>query len=259
MPALRKPPLPYRFLAEHYDALFTPFRAPLLKARKRVLGSILPGVETACDLACGTGTTALELAALGIRVYAVDGSPQMCRIAREKGRKEGAPVRVLRGDLRSFRLPEPVDLITCEGDAINHVSRPADLRRVLAAVSRALHPGGYFYFDVNLAKGFECYWTGVTWLESKDVAMIMRNGHNKKLDKAWSDIEIFAREGPSCWRRYHDHVDEVSWKESVIERVLQEAGFEEVRSWDAELFFGSKSPVGPGCRSVYRARRGARS
>jgi hypothetical protein len=52
---------------------------------------------------------------------AVDLSPIMCRLVREKARRAGEVLRVLCADMRSFRLPERVDLITCEGDAINHV------------------------------------------------------------------------------------------------------------------------------------------
>ena len=110
---------------------------------------ILPHVETACDLACGTGTTALILARKGINMYAVDLSPLMCRIAREKAGRARLPVRVLRADMRSFRLPESVDLVTCEYDALNHVPRRADLRMVAKAVERVLRPGGHFFFDVN--------------------------------------------------------------------------------------------------------------
>ncbi len=129
-------------------------------ARERVLGRILPHVETACDLACGTGATALNLAHEGIRMYAVDLSPLMCRLTREKAARTRLPVRVLRADMRNFRLPEPVDLITCEYDALNHVPQPADLRTVAKVVARALRPGGYFYFDVNNSLGFERYWSG---------------------------------------------------------------------------------------------------
>lgn len=127
-------------------------------ARERLLGRILPGVETACDLACGTGTTALALAREGIDMYAVDLSPRMCRLAREKAARARLPLHVVRGDMRSFRLPEAVDLITCEFDALNHVPRRADLRMVARAVARALRPGGHFFFDVNNSLGFERYW-----------------------------------------------------------------------------------------------------
>ena len=99
---------PYRQLAQYYDEIFSPFRDPIDKARARVLRGILPSVESACDLACGTGTTALLLAQKGIRTYAVDASPAMCRVARQKSDRAHANMRVLRGDMRSFRLPEPV-------------------------------------------------------------------------------------------------------------------------------------------------------
>ncbi|MGP8173861.1 MAG: hypothetical protein ACLP7O_04860, partial [Terracidiphilus sp.] len=62
---------PYRWLAQYYDELFSSFRFPIDAARERLLGRILPHVETACDLACGTGTTALALARKGIHMYAV--------------------------------------------------------------------------------------------------------------------------------------------------------------------------------------------
>src|SRR5208282_5999159 len=112
------------------------FRFPIDAARERVLGRILPQVETACDLACGTGTTALILARKGIKMYALDLSPLMCRLAREKAGRARLPVRVFRADMRHFRLPQSVDLVTCEYDALNHVPRRADLRFVAKAVQR---------------------------------------------------------------------------------------------------------------------------
>ena len=106
----------YGWLAEHYDELFD-FRSPFVSARQSVLQPILPYVESACDLACGTGTTALELAGAGIRTFGVDLSPAMCRIARKKAKAAGVPIRIIRADMRNFRLPDPVELIVCEFDA----------------------------------------------------------------------------------------------------------------------------------------------
>jgi len=54
--------------------------------------------------------------------------------------------------MRTFCLPEPVDLVTCEYNALNHLPQKADLARTVRAVARALRPGGYFYFDVNNGK-----------------------------------------------------------------------------------------------------------
>jgi SAM-dependent methyltransferase len=245
---------PYRWLAQYYDELFSSFRAPLDAARARVLGPILPHVQTACDLACGTGTTALILARTGIKIYAVDISPLMCRLARQKAARAHLPVRVFRADMRSFRLPQAVDLITCEYDALNHIPRKGDLRRVAKAVERALRPGGHFFFDVNNSLGFRRYWSGTVWFEKHRLAVVMRNGHNRQADRAWSDIEWFIREG-SCWRRHHERIEEVCWSSSEIRRTMREAGFDQVRAWDSTPFFKNNPLIRPGCRTVYLARK----
>jgi SAM-dependent methyltransferase len=246
--------LPYRWLACYYDELFSPFRPPLDAARERLLSRILPQVKTACDLACGTGTTALILSRRGITMYAVDLSPLMCQLAGEKAKRARLSIHVLRADMRSFRLPQAVDLVTCEGDALNHVARRADLSSVARAVEQALRPGGYFYFDVNNSLGFQRYWSGAVWIEKSRVVAVMRNGHNLQADKAWSDVEWFIRDG-SCWRRRHERVEEVCWSSGEVRRIFRKAGFDWMRAWDAAPFFKGNPVVGPGCRTFYLARK----
>jgi SAM-dependent methyltransferase len=244
----------YRWLALHYDKIFSSHRSHIDKARGILLRGILPHVKTACDLACGTGITALSLAQRGVKVFAVDLSPAMCRIAREKSRRARLDLSVICADMRAFRLPEQVDLITCESDALNHVSRRSDLRRVALAVSRALRPGGYFLFDVNSAFGFERYWTGNVWIEKSGVVMVMRNSHKSGSNRASSDLEIFTRDG-DCWYRHHEKVEEVCWDSEEIETAFRTAGFDRIRAWDAAPFFGRNSLVTPGCHTFYLLRK----
>src|SRR3974377_373433 len=104
---------PYTLLARYYDQLFAPYCAWSRRTRRRLLGAILPHVRSACDVCCGTGTTAMEFARRGIKWFVVDLSPTMGPLARAKARRAGASVTVIRGDMRTFRLPQPVDLITC--------------------------------------------------------------------------------------------------------------------------------------------------
>ena len=244
----------YKWLAHHYDEIFEPFRIPLDHARQTLLGPILPSVETACDLACGTATTALIMAGQGIRMFAVDLSPVMCRIARQKARAAGLPLRVIRADMRAFRLPRLVDLVTCEYDAINHIPHKTDLPLVAKSVARALRPGGHFFFDVNNLPAFQRYWSSTFWTERPGVALLMRGGVDAPRHRAWIDADIFSREG-ALWRRHHERVEEVCWNNAEIRGALRAAGFSRIRAWDSTPYFDSNSPVQPGCRTIYLARK----
>ena len=245
---------PYKFLAEYYDRFFT-FHLPWFEAaRERVLDRILPRVESACDLACGTGATALQLAGKGIKMFAVDLSPGMCRLARQKARHVRLPLRVLRADMRTFQLPEPVDLVLCEFDALNHVPGKADLALVAGAVAEALRPGGHFYFDVNNRLAFETVWPGTWWIEEPGVAMMMHGGYDRRQGTGWTNVEWFLREG-RYWRRRHERVEQVCWTSTEIRGVLRKAGFDQVRAWDATPFFKGDPNIRPGCRTFYLARK----
>jgi SAM-dependent methyltransferase len=260
MPQHTKPE-PYLWLAQYYDEVFAPHRSPFQKARNKFLQRILPRVKSACDLACGTGVTALIYARHGIETFAVDLSPAMCRLTSEKALRESLPVQVIQEDMRSFRLPHTVDLITCESDALNHIPRRSDLRIVTRAVGRALNAGGYFLFDVNNAKGFRRYWTGNVCIEKPGVMLVMRNGHSRDARRAWSDVEWFIRENgkdagqSELWRRHHERVEEVCWTREEIWENLSEAGFDRLRSWDAKPFYRNNPYLTRGCHAIYLARK----
>jgi SAM-dependent methyltransferase len=255
MPQHKKPE-PYQRLAQYYDVVFTPQESPFHKARKKFLRGILPRVQSACDLACGTGATALALARAGIETFAVDLSPAMCRLTREKAERERLPVQVIEHDMQSFRLPHAVDLVTCESDALNHVPAKADLRKVARAVARALRTGGYFFFDVNNAKGFKSYWKGNVCIEKPGVMVLMRNGHSRSSTRAWSDVEWFIRDGDSeIWRRHHERVEEVCWAREEIRHDLRAAGFSQLRAWDAKPFYPDNPLLTRGCHTIYLAQK----
>jgi SAM-dependent methyltransferase len=246
---------PYKYLAEYYDRIFTPGVSSVQEAiRKALLGKILEHARSACDLACGTGTTAVSLAKSGIRTFAVDNSPGMCRCARQKARREGVALQVLQADMGSFRLPSLVDLVLCEGDAINHLGAKADLARVAKSVAAAVRPGGWFFIDANNREGFRSYWKGTGYLEKPGLVCVMRNANDARQDRAWCDIEWFIRTGPGIWQRRHEHVEEVCWSAREIRTIFKNAGFDRIRAWDAAPYFNNPI-IQPGCRTLYLARK----
>ena len=244
----------YRWLARYYDRFFGSFAVCGERTRAEVLGTLLPRIRSACDIACGTGTTALQLAARGIRMFGVDLSAEMCRQSRVKARQQELALRVIQADMRRFRLPERVDLVLCEFDAINHVSGKQDLALVAQSVARALHPGGHFYFDVNNRLAFEKLWPGTWWQDQGDVALLMHGGYDRERDRGWTDVEWFLRQGRH-WVRRRERVEQVSWTPAEIRATLRAAGFDRIRAWDASPFYAGDPRMVPGCRTVYRARR----
>lgn len=243
----------YKWLAKYYDHLFDMHEA-FDRARTAIIDPLIPDIGSACDLACGTGTLALLFASRKIKSFAVDLSPGMCRAAREKARRTGLPLRVIQADMREFRLPQRVDLVTCHFDALNHLPEKHDLNQVAKSVARALNPGGYFVFDVNTRKSFERVWSMTWFIEKGPVAMVMQSGHLPGLDRAWADVHWFVREGTNRWRRRHEHVEEVCWTKAEIRETLTHAGFGKFRTWDAAPLFQDESTQ-PGERVFWRATR----
>jgi SAM-dependent methyltransferase len=244
---------PYKWLAQNYDRLMTFHRGIFAMARQQILGPVLPGMEAMCDICCGTGGTALEFAKAGYKANGVDLSPTMIRIAREKAAKARLDVQFIRADMRKFRLPQPVDLITCEFDALNHVPNKSDLKLVAQSVAKALRPGGYFYFDVNNLPALENVWPLTWFLEQPAVAAVFHGGFNKKEERAWSDIDWFIKEGP-LWRRHREHVEEVCWTRNEVRDTLRTAGMKIVGTFDATLFFQNDPHTRSGHRTFYLAR-----
>jgi trans-aconitate 2-methyltransferase len=102
----------------------------------------LRGDETVLDAGCGPGEVTAALAALVPRgrVFAVDGSPQMVELARERlcNSGDGLLSCIWCQDLLGLEVPEPVDLVF--STATFHWI--ADHERLFARLRAALKPGG---------------------------------------------------------------------------------------------------------------------
>jgi len=95
------------------------------------------------ELGCGEGDLALELAARGLEVTAIDLSSERILEARRRAVSSAAatPPTYLVGDLNTMTLPDgPFDSVVAH-DALHHV---AELGHVFDEVQRVLRPGGAF-------------------------------------------------------------------------------------------------------------------
>jgi SAM-dependent methyltransferase len=101
-------------------------------------------VRTALDLACGTGVLCRSLKAAGIDSRGMDFSEGMIAIARAES--PDIPYDV--ADMTLYRPDTRFDLVTCTGDAVNHIPDLSDVGKIFENVFAYLAPGGYFIFDL---------------------------------------------------------------------------------------------------------------
>lgn len=101
-------------------------------------------VRKSLDLACGTGVLCELLAKEGVEAWGMDFSEGMIAIAKERNPHIHYEV----ADMITYRPEASFDLVTCTGDALNHIMELADIDRIFANVSAYLTEGGYFIFDI---------------------------------------------------------------------------------------------------------------
>ena len=100
--------------------------------------------KTAMDLACGTGVLCEILKDHGVQSSGMDFSSGMIGIARS--RNPNIPYEV--ADMTTFCPDRQFDLVTCTGDAVNHIASLSDVESIFRNVYQYLAPGGYFIFDL---------------------------------------------------------------------------------------------------------------
>lgn len=100
--------------------------------------------QNSMDLGCGTGILCQILHSNGIRASGMDFSAGMIAIAREGN----AEIQYDVADMITYCPDAQFDLVTCTGDALNHIRAISDIRRIFQNIYQYTSSGGYFIFDI---------------------------------------------------------------------------------------------------------------
>jgi len=98
------------------------------------------------EVACGPAYHLPELARRGYEYVGLDLNRRMLAFAAEKARRLAAPAAFVESDQRDFTLAVPVDFAFVLLGSL-YVRSTAELESHLAAVARALRPGGLYFLD----------------------------------------------------------------------------------------------------------------
>ena len=101
-------------------------------------------VRSSLDLGCGTGVLCELLHENGIESAGIDLSEGMIAIARENAPQIHYDV----ANMITYRPEKQFDLVTCTGDALNHIMSLEDIGQIFRNVYDSLSDGGHFVFDI---------------------------------------------------------------------------------------------------------------
>ena len=183
-------------------------------------------VKTVCELACGTGTVATELAIRGYNVTASDISEDMLTVADFKSRKAGANVRYVLADMRAFSLYTKADACLCLLDSLNYLTKPAEVSMAFESVRANLKTGGLFLFDVNSKRKFEnTYADNAYVIENEGVLCAWQNFYNPKTQICDFYLSLFTENADGTYDRCDEHQRERLYSVRVLEKRLADAHF----------------------------------
>lgn len=99
---------------------------------------------SALDMGCGTGVLSRILGQQGIAAWGMDLASGMIDIARREDPDGHYDV----ADMLTYAPGRTFDLVTCTGDALNHIPSLSDIETIFRNVHSFLNPEGWFLFDL---------------------------------------------------------------------------------------------------------------
>ncbi len=185
--------------------------------------------RTCLDLACGTGILCEILHRSGIRASGMDLSVGMIDIARNSNPEICYDV----ADMITYRPEGPFDLVTCTGDALNHIADLADIETIFRNVYAYTSDGGYFVFDVlneNEVSGSEPF--EMDFSDTVRVWFRMTQPGEKQVN-----LKIRVYEKGEL--QFEENIRETVHDPAIICDLLRKSGFEVLKCADSLLDDGS--------------------
>ena len=181
--------------------------------------------KSSMDLACGTGILCDILYRQGIEASGMDFSSGMIDIARAGNPNIYYDV----ADMITYRPDRQFDLVTCTGDAINHIGDHSDVERIFRNVYGYLTPGGYFVFDIlneneiSTEEPFE--------MDFSDTIRVWFQMTRPETDRVNLKIRVFEEGKPS----FEENIRETVHDPAKICQLLKNCGFEAIKCSDGLL------------------------
>lgn len=200
------------------------------------------------DLACGRGRIAIALARRGCRVTGVDLSPRSLELARADADAAGVKLELVHRDMRGLADEDAFDAVVSVFSSFGYFDDQADDERVLAAVARALAPGGRFLLDMINPIALAPNYVPREWRQFDDGTVLLEERSYDHLrgrhDSTWTFVRADgSRSERRTSIRGYTAVELVS--------MLHAAGLEVDGAWGS----WDGTELGDGHRTILRSRK----
>ena len=171
--------------------------------------------KTSMDLGCGTGILCEILQNSGVKAAGMDFSAGMIEIARQGNPEISYEV----ADMITFCPDAQFDLVTCTGDALNHIRKLSDIEKIFANVYRYTGESGYFIFDilneneVSTSEPFE--------MDFDEITRVLFQMTRPEADQVNLKVRVFEQ----GQLQFEENIHETVHNPAVICEMLRQSGF----------------------------------
>lgn len=167
--------------------------------------ALCPDAQHVLELACGTGTVAIEMAKRGYAVEALDASEEMLAAAQHKSRLEHLRIPFYHGDMRALYTGKRYDVVLSFCDGFNYLLTSDALISTFRGIYSHLRDGGVLLFDVSTVYKFQEIIGDRTIAEAlDDTAFIWENAYDASKRELDFLLTIFERRG-AVYHRHEEH------------------------------------------------------
>ncbi len=222
----------YSALAPYYDEFNrdVPYDG-ILRFYKRLFARAGVSPHLVLDLACGTGSMSIRLAAAGYEVIAADASSQMLSIAAARPVPEGAVAPIyLCQRMERLDLYGTIDAAVCCLDGVGYVTKPETLARAFSRVRLFMNPGGVFIFDVNSAHRLRRLDEMAYTRECDRAFCVYQADFSRRTNILTYTLDLFEQEG-RLYRRSTEYHHERAYEAQELTDMLLAAGFSAVEQF----------------------------
>jgi len=155
------------------------------------------------DLACGTGRHAVGMAKKGFRVTGVDFNPNYLEIAAADAKAAGVEARWMPGDMRALPFEREFDAIYSFFTSFGYYSDDEN-DQVLAALARALRPGGCLLLDLVHRDWILTHGQQRVWNQREDGSLMMEEvSFDLRTSRVTSRLTLVAAEGARVMKEFN--------------------------------------------------------